>query len=139
MLSLRTLQPKELLISIPFRQTLFYSDMGGVTYGHGDPAVTNAYLCPNVFAINMSDPLRDIIGFSQTLNGVAGTPQASVSNQKLLATRELSMTNDLSEELEHYFAGHKNMVAVGSTCWINATQVANHAWPPCQLGAPTPT
>jgi len=114
MLAIRTLQPKELMITIPYRQTIFYSDMGAIPTGSGATWDGRYYLCGNGLIVNMTDPLRDIVKRPFPV-GYTGVADGQTTNP----------ADDLSPELDEKFDGFERMQVIASTCTIQATQLPN--------------
>lgn len=108
LLKIQTLQPKELFISIPYNQTIYYSDMGA----------KENFITPLHFSVNMNNPIATSI----IAQPISGDPDQSDYNP--VYTVENTNVNLLSE-LSDYWGKHARAIVTSSSCKVQCTQELN--------------
>lgn len=110
-----TLQPKQLMITVPYRQTLFFTDMGMVPTSAGSATEGPFKLCSNSLYIDMVNPRATQIISLVEGSGSTGQPVAVTTNPSF----------NLTTEIDPYFSGHAQAMVLASTATIKVTQLPN--------------
>lgn len=106
------------MITIPHRQTFFFTNMGSARWTRpGAPATQGIYLCSNTILVNMTDPYQIIADLYHDPSAIAHSADANTTNS----------TRTLASELDPFFTTHERMCVVASSVQFNATQIPNQA------------
>lgn len=104
MLSIKTLQPKELFLTVSYNQVIHYTAM---KQGTGQ-------LCPSTLKVSLNNPLA-----TKILKDVNAS-QANASTYT-----ESNLSNNLREELLPYWNAHSRALVINSDCTVQYTQFLN--------------